>query len=161
MYKIKQFFTRNINFSGHYELLSPHYYSDIVYEGMKYPTAWHAYQASRCLDYIDKKAISSAQTNEEIEAIIKAAERGYRTKVWDTQLKDMKAVQKKKFTKKFLKRFLLNTYPAKLVFTNKDHEHFWGSCSKHLFAKGNNALGKMLMEIRDELLDEGNGAVRR
>lgn len=161
MHKIKQFFTKSKDFSGEREVLSPYFKSDIEHEGITYPTVWHAYEGLRCEDVGDKWAISRAETKEVIKTITKDAERRYQTKVWDTASKNMKLLQRKKFSSDNFKKKLLDTYPAKLIFGNKDHEHFWGSCSKHLFAKGSNAMGKILMEIRDEYRSQGNGAVRR
>lgn len=161
MYKIKQFFTKNIkNFSGDREFLSPHFEYPIVYEGITFPTAWHAYQASRCEDNADKIRMRDAKTIGDMEKIIDDLYRRWRNTVWDKAWLNMKDIQRIKFEAKKMKQMLLNTYPAKIIFGNKDHQHFWGICFAHLFATGQNALGKMLMNLRDEFMSQGTDAVR-
>ena len=58
---------------------------------------------------------------------------------------------KQKFTKhKDLKEKLLATGDAYLEETNHWHDTFWGVCK----GKGQNHLGKILMEVREELKRE-------
>ena len=59
----------------------------------------------------------------------------------------MEKLLKLKFSKYSLKQRLLNTGNAMLIEGNDWNDTFWGVCN----GKGQNHLGKLLMEIRKEL----------
>lgn len=66
----------------------------------------------------------------------------------------MKEILHEKFSKRYYAEQLLKTGNKKLVFHNKFHDNFWGKCvcdeCKHI--DGENILGKMLMNERNNLL---------
>lgn len=50
---------------------------------------------------------------------------------------------------------LTDTYPEELIEGNRWHDNFWGDCScpKCINVKGQNHLGKILMKIREDILE--------
>lgn len=74
---------------------------------------------------------------------------------WETIKVDvMKNVVRLKFTQSSeLKTRLLATGDEELIEGNRWHDNFWGDCSCNNCSsvKGTNMLGKILMEVREEL----------
>ena len=68
----------------------------------------------------------------------------------------MREALKLKFADPELKKKLIATHPHHLEEGNWWHDNFWGVCHcvncQDIFAKNN--LGKLLMELRDELMEE-------
>lgn len=146
-------------FKGEYAYLSNFYRSPLVIQGITYPTAEHAFQAGKTLDWQAAVAISTIPT----PAMAKAAGRALTLrKDWE-QYKDdwMKTVLFEKFRQHpELLRKLVATGEELLVEGNTWHDQIWGNCtcSKHYSTAGDNQLGHLLMKTRDELAKWGNGA---
>lgn len=69
-------------------------------------------------------------------------------KHWDIHRVDyMKLTLQDKFADPLLRQKLLDTGDAQIIEQNWWHDDFWGVCTNH----GQNQLGKLLMEIRNEL----------
>lgn len=62
----------------------------------------------------------------------------------------MKEILKAKFQDKFLALLLLSTDGIDLVEVNTWNDRFWGICH----GRGENQLGKLLMELREELKED-------
>ena len=62
----------------------------------------------------------------------------------------MRQLIKEKFSSPFLGHRLLSTNNSELILTNKWNDRFWGVYK----GTGENWLGKILMETREELLQE-------
>lgn len=58
----------------------------------------------------------------------------------------MEELLRYKFRDPFLMKLLVDTYPEELVEDNYWNDYYWGRCN----GQGENHLGKLLMEIRDE-----------
>lgn len=124
----------------------------IVFEAKTYPTAEHAYQAGKPRKPAVREWILSAPT----PALAAMAAHGLY--VWDvapnwSQIKfdRMRAVLRAKFDQHVdLKELLLSTGEARLVeagTVNNAVNRLWGEVE----GKGQNMLGVMLMELREEL----------
>lgn len=50
------------SFSGEYDFLSNFYSQEITYDGIKYPTNEHAFQAAKTLDLAKRQAIAKLAT---------------------------------------------------------------------------------------------------
>lgn len=78
-------------------------------------------------------------------------------KNWDgIKIKVMEGLVRAKFTDHpELAEWLIATGDAELREDNTWHDQFWGNCTcydrKHFFRTGRNELGKILMQIRNEL----------
>jgi predicted NAD-dependent protein-ADP-ribosyltransferase YbiA (DUF1768 family) len=66
----------------------------------------------------------------------------------------MKQLLKLKFNNPDLQQKLIATYPEELIEGNYWHDTYWGVCE----GVGENHLGKLLMEIRNELYIEKYGS---
>lgn len=122
------------------------------FEGRIYPTAEHAYQAGKARKEEVREWILSAPS----PSLVAMAAHGLYT--WDivpewsrTKFDRMRKVLKAKFTQhEDLKDLLLSTGDARLVEagrTDNAVNRTWGEVN----GKGQNMLGVMLMEVRDEI----------
>lgn len=139
-------------FRGQYAFLSNFHPVLIMYENIVYPTLEHAYQAVKTTDGDVRLIISNLQHPRESKRY------GRRINLrddWDDiKLNIMLELLRLKFKPgTILETMLVNTYPLLLVEGNMWHDNFWGSCAC-LKCKGvykGNMLGKLLMQVRDEL----------
>ena len=134
------------SFSGEYKFLSNFYSVDVQFEGVYYPSVEHAFQAAKTVDRRERGVIR--------EAISAGAAKRLGKKVtlrpgWDElRVKVMKELVLQKFKDyPVLRKELLDTGDAELVEGNHWHDYFWGVCD----GRGENMLGKILMEVRSEL----------
>lgn len=121
------------------------------------PTVEHQYQAAKC-----------AQTTA-AERIIRAATPGLAKRFgqavklidgWEHKKEDiMLGLVRMKFRDPELKMRLLETGNRYLVEGNNWHDNFWGNCSCHRCEneEGQNRLGKIIMQVREEIQ---NGALK-
>lgn len=120
-----------------------------MYDGYKYPSSEHAFQAAKCVNENDKEKIR----NVKLASAVKRAGRVVQLRFdWESEKqKIMKNILKIKFRKENLYDSLMKTENSELIEENKWHDTYWGVCvcEKHI-RYGENVLGKLLMEIRDE-----------
>lgn len=134
-----------MNFSGKHEFLSNFYYFPILFEGVMYKTSEHAYQAQKTIIDDEKKAIMSANTPGKAKALGRICSI---RKDWDSvKVPVMRDVLWAKFSNPEMSKLLLGTGNIILIEANEHGDVFWGVYK----SKGENMLGKLLMEIRDEL----------
>jgi ribA/ribD-fused uncharacterized protein len=136
-------------FQGDYRFLSNFWPAEVVCEGITYPTAEHAYQASKSLDPVERKKIAALKTPAE------AKHAGEALKARDdwpaVKFKVMEDVDRYKFTHHDeLRAKLLATGDAELEEGNTWNDRIWG-ISPPDSGQGENHLGKILMKIRSEL----------
>lgn len=133
------------NFRGKYAFLSNFYMIPIKLGKALYPSAEHAYQASKTMDKKLRKAIAQAKTPKIAKQLGK--EVPLRPK-WEKQkFEIMYTILRAKFSQhKDLREKLLETGNAKLIEGNTWGDCVWGMCR----GKGQNKLGKILMLIREE-----------
>lgn len=137
-------------FRGGYFFLSNFYQVRVPLDGMVFPTVEHAYQAAKSLNYHDRVRVRNAVT----PGKAKRLGRGLKLREdWDeVKLQIMEDLLRYKF--RFgseLADRLVATGGAKIVEENDWGDEFWGVCR----GKGDNHLGKLLMEIRDDLREMG------
>jgi hypothetical protein len=139
------------DFEGERRFLSNFYESKIVIDGKEYRTVEHYFQAMKA-------------TNEEDHELVRnvlrantAKSKGRQIKLrsdWD-EVKDEimeKGVRAKFEQNHELKRLLIQTAPDILEEGNTWHDTEWGV--DYYTRKGQNKLGKILMKLRDEFLEE-------
>lgn len=132
-------------FRGENYFLSNFYQAQVFYEGIAYDNSEAAFQASKSFNPKVRKTFqyNSGST---------AKRRGKRVVLrpdWESvKLKIMREICYAKFTQNpELKQKLLQTGNCILVESNDWGDTYWGVCN----GSGENHLGKILMDIRDEL----------
>ena len=139
------------SFRGEYDFLSNFYPCKINYNGNYYPTVEHAYQASKSLDESIRLEISKLETPGQ------AKRRGQKIEVSSNWNRIKIGIMRKMLEQKFslgsdLHKKLKETGSSILIEGNNWGDTFWGMCN----GEGKNYLGKILMAIRDNPLDEFN-----
>ena len=133
-------------FINEYNFLSNFYPSEVAFEGWVYPTAEHAYQGAKVINPHNQKMVRLAES----PAKAKRLGRKFcdRFLFHDIKLEIMKEIVSEKFTNnESLKKLLLETDNAMIIEGNTWGDTFWGVCK----GVGHNHLGKILMEVRDEI----------
>lgn len=144
---IKEFKRNNGFLSNFHECL-------IKFEGMFYSSAEAAYQASKTLDF-DIRDDFTYMTSKEAKE--KAKNLRVRNDWDDVKVDNMRKILMDKFTRhKNLRNELVKTKDQILIEGNNWHDNFWGDCfcKKCKDIKGKNMLGKLLMEVREEVKDK-------
>lgn len=143
-------------FQGRWHFLSNFYPCEIEHQGIKYPSVEHYYVAMKFDDeqLIDGKYYTPGDLRELISKIkdpgqVKRFGRKVKLrKDWDNQkLKVMNWGVREKFKNDRLSELLLSTGDEELIEGNFWNDTYWGVCN----GKGQNHLGKILMEVRNEL----------
>jgi ribA/ribD-fused uncharacterized protein len=133
------------DFRGEYAFLSNFYSSPVWMLSRRYRTVEHAYQAAKTLDLEQREIIREAATPAQAKRL------GRKVIVrsgWDSvKLRVMLYLLRRKFAKGTeMADALEGTGDAKLVEGNWWGDTFWGVCG----GVGENHLGKLLMQIREE-----------
>jgi ribA/ribD-fused uncharacterized protein len=136
-------------FQGPYRFLSNVYPAEVEFEGMRYPSVEHAYQAAKTLDLGERKRIAALPTAAE------AKSEGRKLELrpnWETlKFEVMEQCVRYKFTHNpQLKQMLLDTGDAVLEEGNTWEDRVWGIYR----GEGENRLGKILMKVRGEIRSE-------
>lgn len=134
-------------FIDEYEFLSNFYEKEFEYDGFKWKTSEHAFQAAKAMDFADFAEICNAKTPAAAKRL------GGQIRLvggWDgKRLNVMYNVCKAKFADPELRQKLLATGDAELIEGNNHNDKFWGTVHN----QGKNHLGKILMRIRQEIRD--------
>lgn len=136
-------------FTGEHYFLSNFFDpAPVVYDDTEYPTTEHAYQAAKTLDPEERRQIQKAPTPGQAKKL------GRRVKLrrdWES-IKDavMLDLCRQKFRDSRLRQLLLDTGDQELVEGNWWGDVYWGVCK----GTGRNMLGKLLMQVRDEIRQE-------
>jgi len=144
-------------FNNKYDFLSNFYACSTEYDGIWYPTSEHAFQAAKTLDQDLRLFIKAAPTPGE-------AKRRGRSVVlrsdWE-QVKDqvMYEIVKNKFKNPDMRQRLIATINEGYDGFCEDnwwHDNYWGNCQceKCQGIKGQNHLGKILMQVAHEIIGE-------
>lgn len=133
------------SFSGQHRFLSNFWFVTVIYEGHSYRTVEHAFQAAKTFDEEARRRIRNEASPAGAKRRGKAVEL---RPDWESIKVDiMRSLLVQKFGTEPLKSKLLKTGSAKLIEGNWWGDRFWGVCE----GKGENHLGRLLMEIREEL----------
>lgn len=133
-------------FDGEYAFLSNFYPAPLVWDGMRWSTSEHAYQAAKTLDVQQRQAIQ-ALTN---PAFAKRAGKtvSMRSNWNDIKVGIMREIVHAKFEQNIsLRQKLIATGDAVLEEGNTWRDRVWGICPPRS-GQGRNELGKILMEVR-------------
>ena len=133
-------------FFQEYRFLSNFHMATVELDGLEYASTEHAYQAAKTLDPAERKQIRESLQAKDAKRLGKKITM---RADWDeVKVSVMKDLVLQKFSKhEELKEKLLATGDAHLEETNTWNDTFWGVCR----GKGQNWLGKILMEVRKEL----------
>lgn len=132
-------------FQGEHRYLSNFWPAPILWDGIVFPSAEHAYQAAKTHDRTARQYMARLTPGQ--------AKRYGRTvdirSDWEAiKVETMREIVALKFgTHEHLANKLLATGSAMLVEGNTWGDTFWGVCR----GRGENHLGKILMQIRSEL----------
>ncbi len=137
-------------FRNEYAFLSNFFFHPITLDGEVYPTAEHAFQALKTDDPVERRLVREAP------APYAAKRLGKRVTLrdgWDARrFAVMERVVRAKFQDPALKAALLATGDRELIEGNTWRDTTWGCVrAKDGTWKGRNALGKLLMALREEL----------
>jgi ribA/ribD-fused uncharacterized protein len=140
------------NFSGKYEFLSNFSPSPVVWDGRIWETVEHLYQARKTKNRGEQEKIRNAPTPGKAKRLgRKVSSRDDWEKVKRNIMLD--CVRLKFNSSDLLTNKLADTSPQKLVEGNSWHDNTWGNCdcSKCKNTRGENLLGKILMQVREEI----------
>lgn len=134
-----------MGFEGEYRFLSNFYGCEVKHGGIVYPSAEHAYQASKSSDPDVRKQIASLSTAAEAKKAGRKIE--MYTGFKENKVNIMRNIVFKKFRQNHdLNLLLCQTGNAFLCECNWWHDTFWGVCN----GKGRNMMGHILMEVRED-----------
>lgn len=140
-------------FQGKTRFLSNFWPCQIVAKnGTIFPSAEHAYQASKSLLMTDWQRVLACKTPGEAKKVGRSLT--IRPDWEQIRLLVMERILRQKFSPESeLARLLLDTGEAKIQEGNTWHDNFWGNCvcSRCSNIEGENQLGKLLMKIRSIL----------
>ena len=136
-------------FDGKYAFLSNFHETNFVWQGRRYPTVEHFFQAWKAKTKEDFDFVMSTATP---GAAKRAGKKIQLREDWEEVKENiMLEALRTKFSIKGLKEKLLATGDEELVEGNFWHDNFWGVCScSKCGNKGQNKLGKLLMQVREE-----------
>lgn len=133
-------------FSDSNFFLSNFYFVPVEYEGITFPSVEHAYQASKTTQVADRQFAACIKKPGEVKRWGKTVPLRHNFDAIKYQI--MWELCYKKFTaNQKMTKLLLSTGNAKLVEGNWWGDTYWGVCND----KGENNLGKILMDIREFL----------
>lgn len=141
--KITQFRDEN-------RFLSNFYYAPVIYEGIEYKTSENAFQAAKCANPADRQQFANLSPLDAKRIGKKVA---LRPDWEDVKFDIMREIVLAKFTQnEDLKIKLMYTKGAYLEEGNTWGDTVWGIDMRT--GQGENNLGKILMQIRDQFIAE-------
>lgn len=138
-------------FKGRYYFLSNFFPCEIHYHDKSFPTVENVYQALKTDSKKTQRQFMTCSPT-------RAKRLGQRVKLiqgWDESKVDiMHILLMHKFSKEPFNRLLLSTGNRPLIEGNTWHDNFWGNCncSKCISTPGQNFLGKLLMDVRKNIV---------
>jgi len=126
--------------------LSNFYLSTIYVDKKPFLSVEHAYQAHKTLDENARETIRKAKSPQEAKKLGRCVQ--LRSDWDEVKLPLMRSFLKQKFENPFLSNMLIETGHAQLIHVNSWNDRVWGICR----GAGENWLGRLLMEIRQELI---------
>jgi ribA/ribD-fused uncharacterized protein len=143
------------SFTGRYAFLSNFYSCSISHQGLEYKSVENFYVAMKVDtdQFINGRYYTSGDFREMVSKLNPGLSKKIGQKVklrkdWDSKkLEYMNWAVREKFKDESLKQLLLLTGDEEIVEGNFWNDTFWGVCK----GVGKNHLGKILMEVRNEL----------
>ena len=138
------------SFSGEYAFLSNFYPHPVEVDGDLFPTNEHAFQALKTDDPAERQKVRGAKTPASAKALGKRVTLRHG---WDSsRFAVMERLVRAKFTDPELAVKLLATGKRELIEGNTWRDTTWGCImTKDGLWRGRNELGKILMQVREEL----------
>lgn len=133
------------SFAGPHRFLSNFWPVAVVYDGKSYRSVEHAYQAAKTVIPHERAAIQRALTPGDAKRLGKRVT--MRADWSAVRIPAMHELLRQKFATEPLRGKLLATGKKPLVEGNYWGDRFWGVCD----GAGENHMGRLLMEVRDEL----------
>ena len=141
------------SFRNEYMFLSNFYPVQVKLDGKTYPSVEAAFQAAKTLDPLERVPFETMGP----EAAKRAGRKLTLRPDWE-DAKDgiMLALLRSKFSDPELRDRLVKLGMVTLVEGNTWHDNYWGNCTcpKCGGIKGQNKLGKLLMQVKHELADQ-------
>lgn len=135
-------------FFDEFRFLSNFWLSEVMADGVRYRSVEHAYQAMKFTDQDERVQISLCESPGKAKRVSNKLT-SFRPDWDEVRVDIMRGLVRQKFTNhSHLTEMLLLTAPHELEETNHWGDVFWGVCD----GEGENWLGKILMEVRSELL---------
>lgn len=137
-------------FKDEFEFLSNFYTSPINYEGRRYPTVEHFYQAMKTLDHAERSMIRSSPTPGKAKRL--GRDILLRSDWEDVKFSYMSIGVHLKFHTHPNLRTKLLAIPETISEWNTWHDNYWGICmcdSCSILPMGENKLGYVLQTIRE------------
>lgn len=140
------------NFDGEYAFLSNFYMSAVTYNGLTYTNSEAAFHAQKTLDPIERKKFTMLNPSEAKKLGRKVTLRSDWESVKDNIMYEICTA--KFYQNQDLRKKLLATGNMYLEEGTYWHDNYWGSCycDRCKNIEGKNHLGKILMQIRKELV---------
>lgn len=140
------------NFEGEYAFLSNFYFSPMIIDNVVYTTNEHFFQAMKSLNPKERQAIVLAPTPGKAKRLGRKVSL---RKDWeDIKEEVMLTGLRHKFSNPELRKKLLATGNEELIEGTTWHDNYWGICDcEACGGQGKNRLGKLLMQVREELAD--------
>lgn len=133
------------SFKNEYAFLSNFYPCFVEYNGLRFPSVEHAFQAAKCKDSAEMIKFTVISTPGEAK---KAGRLVEMREDWDKiKLDVMTDLVAQKFERPDLKFKLMSTVGQDIVEGNTWGDTFWGVCNNI----GCNHLGKILMNVRSSI----------
>lgn len=132
------------------DLLNIRTIESITVDNITYPSIENAFQATRFVDLATKRKFMYFTPN---EAAYKGSHFRTTVKDWSYHKYDfMYKILKTKLEDSRFRNALLDTDSEEIIITNTQHENDWGVCTcPSCRNRGQNNLGKLLMQLRNEL----------
>lgn len=138
------------SFKDKYFFLSNMFMAPVGYEGIQYPSSEHAYVAAKTTDEEIREKISKIPSPFQVKKFGKTIQ--LRDDWEQIKVHEMRRILERKFSPFRsdlpLYSWLCATAPRELIEGNTWNDRFWGQCP---VGNGKNMLGKLLMEIRDDI----------
>ena len=138
------------NFKEGFPFLSPFVEEPVIIDGACFHTIIGAYYAMLYPEWHD--VFLEMKSPSEVQAV--AMTKGL-CRDDDKALEAMEKVLRIRYREGRSRKMLLSTEGLEIIQSNSHHENKWGSClCGECAGKGENRYGKLLMKIRDDLLEE-------
>lgn len=122
----------------------------VEFDGKLYPTAEHAYQASKCMNAKGKREIREARSPEQAKVLANNVYKAARDPEWDGGKKVivMEQILRAKLAQHTEVADALRRSGTEKIIEDSPIDYFWGEGAD---GSGKNTLGELWMKIRSEL----------
>lgn len=142
------------SFDGEFAFLSNFFPSPITFDGITFPTVENWFQAWKTEVPAEFRAIATAETPGRAKRL---GRKCMLREDWE-EVKEqvMEDGLRLKFADPELRKMLISTHPHELIEGTTWHDNEWGNCSCERCRNipGENKLGKILMKLRAEFMEE-------